>query len=204
MTASVWRSVVFACASNTKGYLHRVTTPSWPWGYRGINKWFIPRPKHRQCYNMKLTSTVHSPLGTSASESMWRSHFWCLSTRPTHGCRIYHTEWCVLLSHLPDTTGKWMSSTVLHGTVWYTVHKSTYLKKKCLTVCRISRNRRDVSRKQVKILCSSEGIPTLCIRSRYTTTSLYNSTSRWKTLGSNVAHQFPDANTTSNILWKQG
>lgn len=71
-----------------------------------------------------------------------------------------------------------------------------------LTVCRISRSRRHVSRKQLKIRCSTEGIPTLCIWSKYTTTSLYNSTSRWKARGSNVDHQFPDANIKSDIWWR--
>lgn len=62
----------------------------------------------------------------------------------------------------------------------------------CLTSCRIFRRRRAVSRKELNILCSTEGIPTLCICSRYTTTSLYNSTSRWKIRDSSWAHQFPD------------
>lgn len=65
-----------------------------------------------------VESTVDSPLGTSAFESMWRSRFECRSGHSTHGCRIYRTEWCVLLFHSPEATGKWMLSAGLQGTVW--------------------------------------------------------------------------------------
>lgn len=135
---------------------------------------------------MEPPSTVNSPSGTFASESNWRSHFWCLSSHPARGCRIYRTVLCVLLGRSPEATGEWTSSTVLKQTRLYKSSSSL------LTMCRISKSRRDVSRKQVKILCSTEGMPTLCIWSRETTTSLYNSTSRWKNAGSNVDHQFPE------------
>lgn len=62
MTASAWSSVVFAWASKTKGYLHRVTTPSWPWGHRGTKRWFTQTP-HKQ---------------------MWQSQLWTRRRRQTH------------------------------------------------------------------------------------------------------------------------
>ena len=68
------------------------------------------------------------------------------------------------------------------------------------TACRISRSRRDVCRKQVKILCSDWGMPTLCIFSRYTTTSLYSPTSLWKTVGSKADHHLPGRETQKQCL----
>lgn len=59
-------------------------------------------------------STVDSPMGTSASESMRCSHFWFLSGHPTHGCKTYRIGWCVPLSRSPAATGKWRLSPVLH------------------------------------------------------------------------------------------
>lgn len=120
MTASVWSSVVFAWASNTKGYLHRVTTPSWPWGYRDANKRSCRHYMSKWSMSAVEVAAADSPTGTSASGSMWRSHFWCQSGRPARGYKTYRTEWCVLLSHSPAATGKWglLHHSAEHGSWW--------------------------------------------------------------------------------------
>lgn len=152
-------------------------------------------------WNVELMST-DSPVDTSASESMWHNHFECLSDHPVHGCRIYHTGWCALLAHWPEATAAWI---LLTEWIWHVTNLTQilyYSLPSFPTVCRISRSRRHVSRKQLKILCSTDGIPTLCIWSKYTTTSLYNSTSRWNAGGSNVDHQFPDAHRNRGAVAK--
>lgn len=133
-----------------------------------------------------------SLIGTSASGSTSHSRFWCLSVRPTRGCKTHRIESRVPLARSPAVRAGWQPTwpPLCADSIWQPMQCRPTTP---LTPCRISKRRRAVSRKELKILRSTEGIPTLCICSRYTTTSLYNSTSRWKTWGSNLDHQFPGA-----------